>query len=127
MMEASQHGTDLRRDTTMCGDPKSWYPMRVTYSRELSGYSLKQEAHELLHYRVSLPFWRRKKQRHPPSPRPLPIWRGCKQIIAARRRLFLFSGKAGRRFDYLSAGAERDKAQRCCEMGYRDGNQFHPA
>ena len=35
MMEASQHGTDLRRDTTMCGDPKSWYPMRVTYSREL--------------------------------------------------------------------------------------------
>ena len=34
-MEASQHGTDLRRDTTMCGDPKSWYPMRVTYSREL--------------------------------------------------------------------------------------------
>ena len=62
-MEASQHVTDLRRDTTMCGDPKAWYPMRVTYSRELSGYSLKQEAHELLHYRASLPFWRRKKQR----------------------------------------------------------------
>ena len=35
MMEASQHGTDAGRDTTMCGDPKSWYPMRVTYSREL--------------------------------------------------------------------------------------------
>jgi len=34
-MEASQHGTDAGRDTTMCGDPKAWYPMRVTYSREL--------------------------------------------------------------------------------------------
>jgi len=35
MMETSQYGTDLRRDTTMCGDPKVWYPMRVTYSREM--------------------------------------------------------------------------------------------
>jgi len=35
MMEASQHGTDAGRDTTMCGDPKAWYPMRVTYSREM--------------------------------------------------------------------------------------------
>ena len=34
-MEASQHGTDAGRDTTMCGDPKAWYPMRVTYSREM--------------------------------------------------------------------------------------------
>lgn len=27
---------EMRRghDTTMCGDPKAWYPMRVTYSRE---------------------------------------------------------------------------------------------
>lgn len=25
----------LGRDTMMCGDPISWYPMRVTYSREL--------------------------------------------------------------------------------------------
>lgn len=23
------------RDTMMCGDPKTWYPMRVTYSREM--------------------------------------------------------------------------------------------
>ena len=23
------------RDTTMCGDPKSWFPMRVTYQREM--------------------------------------------------------------------------------------------
>lgn len=23
------------RDTTVCGDPKVWYPMRVTYSREM--------------------------------------------------------------------------------------------
>ena len=25
----------MGRDTTMCGDPKSWFPMRVTYSREM--------------------------------------------------------------------------------------------
>ena len=25
----------LRRDTTMCGDPKTWFPMRVTYHREM--------------------------------------------------------------------------------------------
>ena len=35
MMETSQYGTDVGRDTTMCGDPKAWYPMRVTYSREM--------------------------------------------------------------------------------------------
>lgn len=23
------------RDTMMCGDPKTWYPMRVTYGREM--------------------------------------------------------------------------------------------
>ena len=23
------------RDTTMCGDPKMWFPMRVTYQREM--------------------------------------------------------------------------------------------
>ena len=34
-METSQYGTDVGRDTTMCGDPKAWYPMRVTYSREM--------------------------------------------------------------------------------------------
>ena len=25
----------LGRDTTMCGDPKTWFPMRVTYQREM--------------------------------------------------------------------------------------------
>jgi len=25
----------MRHDTTMCGDPKIWFPMRVTYSREM--------------------------------------------------------------------------------------------
>ena len=25
----------LGRDTTMCGDPKTWFPMRVTYHREM--------------------------------------------------------------------------------------------
>ena len=34
-MTANETGTVLGRDTSMCGDPKSWYPMRVTYSREI--------------------------------------------------------------------------------------------
>ena len=25
----------MRHDTTMCGDPRIWFPMRVTYSREM--------------------------------------------------------------------------------------------
>ena len=25
----------MGRDTTMCGDPKTWFPMRVTYQREM--------------------------------------------------------------------------------------------
>ena len=25
----------MGRDTTMCGDPNMWFPMRVTYQREL--------------------------------------------------------------------------------------------
>ena len=29
------YGDTMGRDTTMCGDPKSWFPMRVTYSREM--------------------------------------------------------------------------------------------
>jgi len=35
MMMADKEITTLGRDTTMCGDPKVWFPMRVTYSREL--------------------------------------------------------------------------------------------
>ena len=35
-MIAKEQGFDCSgRDTTMCGDPISWFPMRVTYSREL--------------------------------------------------------------------------------------------
>ena len=34
-METHQEKKGLGRDTTMCGDPKIWFPMRVTYSREL--------------------------------------------------------------------------------------------
>ena len=34
-MMADKEITTLGRDTTMCGDPKLWFPMRVTYSREL--------------------------------------------------------------------------------------------
>ena len=35
MMTANEEGRCLKHDTTMCGDPKVWFPMRVTYSREL--------------------------------------------------------------------------------------------
>ena len=34
-MATNQVGKGLRHDTAMCGDPKVWFPMRVTYSREL--------------------------------------------------------------------------------------------
>ena len=35
MIEKEQNDNCLGRDTRMCGDPESWFPMRVTYSREL--------------------------------------------------------------------------------------------
>ncbi len=35
MIAKEQEDDCLGRDTTMCGDPISWFPMRVTYSREL--------------------------------------------------------------------------------------------
>ena len=35
MMEANEGRYGMGRDTTMCGDPKVWFPMRVTYSREM--------------------------------------------------------------------------------------------
>ena len=35
MMKAKEDGKGMGRDTSMCGDPKIWYPMRVTYSREM--------------------------------------------------------------------------------------------
>ena len=35
MMTAKEDGNGMGRDTTMCGDPKTWYPMRVTYGREI--------------------------------------------------------------------------------------------
>ena len=34
-MMAKDNGNGTGRDTTMCGDPKTWYPMRVTYGREI--------------------------------------------------------------------------------------------
>ena len=34
-MTANETETGLGRDTSMCGDPKLWFPMRVTYSREM--------------------------------------------------------------------------------------------
>ena len=35
MMTTKETGNGSGRDTTMCGDPKTWFPMRVTYQREM--------------------------------------------------------------------------------------------
>lgn len=34
-MTAKELDDSMGRDTTMCGDPKTWFPMRVTYQREV--------------------------------------------------------------------------------------------
>ena len=34
-METKQEGNMMGRDTEVCGDPKTWFPMRVTYQREM--------------------------------------------------------------------------------------------
>ena len=36
--EVREPRTEVRigRDTTMCGDPNLWFPMRVTYAREMN-------------------------------------------------------------------------------------------
>ena len=34
-MKAKEDEKGMGRDTTMCGDPKMWFPMRVTYQREM--------------------------------------------------------------------------------------------
>ena len=35
MMTMKELDDSMGRDTTMCGDPKTWFPMRVTYQREM--------------------------------------------------------------------------------------------
>ena len=35
MMTANQDGKVWERDTEVCGDPRIWFPMRVTYQREM--------------------------------------------------------------------------------------------
>ena len=35
MMATGQDGKGFEHDTTTCGDPKIWFPMRVTYQREM--------------------------------------------------------------------------------------------
>ena len=35
MMTTKETGSESGRDTRMCGDPKIWYPMRVTYQQEM--------------------------------------------------------------------------------------------
>ena len=35
MMGTKEGGIGMGRDARMCGDPKKWYPMRVTYGREM--------------------------------------------------------------------------------------------
>ena len=34
-MTTKETGSESGRDTSMCGDPKAWFPMRVTYQREM--------------------------------------------------------------------------------------------
>ena len=34
-MTTTETGKESGRDTRMCGDPKTWFPMRVTYQREM--------------------------------------------------------------------------------------------
>ncbi len=34
-MTTKEMGKESGRDTRMCGDPKTWFPMRVTYQREM--------------------------------------------------------------------------------------------
>ena len=34
MMKTKQDEYMMGRDTDLCGDPKTWFPMRVTYQRE---------------------------------------------------------------------------------------------
>ena len=33
--QKAEVGNEQGRDTAMCGDPKTWFPMRVTYQREM--------------------------------------------------------------------------------------------
>ena len=35
MMETRENGNAMGRDTEVCGDPRIWFPMRVTYQREM--------------------------------------------------------------------------------------------
>ena len=35
MMTTEEMGNEMGHDTRMCGDPKMWFPMRVTYQREM--------------------------------------------------------------------------------------------
>ena len=35
MMTTKETGSESGRDTRMCGDPKTWFPMRVSYQREM--------------------------------------------------------------------------------------------
>ena len=34
-METRENGNAMGRDTEVCGDPRIWFPMRVTYQREM--------------------------------------------------------------------------------------------
>ena len=34
----TESGKGQGRDTRMCGDPKMWFPMRVTYQREMENF-----------------------------------------------------------------------------------------
>ena len=72
MTGMEQNNDSLGRDTRMCGDPLFWFPMRVTYSRELK---VKAELNRLDGIKVlqisSLPLDPRlSTAAQPPSSRP---------------------------------------------------------
>jgi len=56
MMTANETGTVLGRDTSMCGDPKSWYLMRVLIRESLLCSSLNPMVSSITHFAAWLTF-----------------------------------------------------------------------
>jgi len=54
MTGMEQNNDSLGRDTEVCGDPLFWFPMRVTYSRELK---VKAELNRLARPRTVNHLW----------------------------------------------------------------------
>ena len=54
MIGMEQNNDSIGRDTEVCGDPLFWFPMRVTYSRELK---VKAELNRLARPRTLNHLW----------------------------------------------------------------------